>query len=259
MAADRPSEVSLYQEMDQASLSLDSRFKFHCHAGLSCFNQCCRTPTVILSPYDILRLQQGLGLSSGELLARYTRLEIEDWSRLPLVFIDPYRSPEAGCPFLGERGCLVYAFRPAACRFFPITMGSQATGEGIVDYYFCRQLDYCQGFHAEVEWTVASWKSHQGLKEYEEGRQGWLEILLQKGLRGPVPGEDQVVDLFAALAYDLEQFRRYLSGPEMLLPDAFKSLDRKEIMQDDLALLHFSYRYFRLLLLGEDAGASGRP
>ncbi|OGP70345.1 MAG: hypothetical protein A2Z73_01460 [Deltaproteobacteria bacterium RBG_13_60_28] len=259
MAADRASEVSLYKEIDQASLSLDSRFNFHCHAGLSCFNQCCRTPTVILSPYDILRLQQGLGLTSGELLARYTRLEIEDWSRLPLVFIDPYRSPEAGCPFLGLQGCTVYPYRPAACRFFPITMGSQATGGGIVDYYFCRKLDYCQGFATDAEWTVASWKSNQGLDAYEQGRQGWLEIFLKKGVMGPIPGEAQAIDLFAALAYDLEQFRRYLSGPEILRADAFKGQDLEEIKKDDLALLHFSYRYFHLLLLGEDAGTSPRP
>jgi len=259
MATDRPREVSLYQEMDQASLSLDSRFHFHCHGGLACFNECCRTPTVILSPYDILRLQQGLGLTSGELLSRYTRLEIEEWSRLPLVFIDPYRSDEPGCPFLGEEGCRVYPFRPAACRFFPITMGSRLTEQGIEDYYFCRRLDYCQGFHTDVEWTVASWKRHQGLDAYEQGRQGWLEILLKKGLKGPIPGEAQALDLFAVLAYDLEQFRRYLSGPEILRADAFKGQDLEEIKKDDLTLLHFSYRYFHLLLLGEDAGAGNRP
>ena len=177
----------------------------------------------------------------------------------PLVFLDPYRSPEAGCPFLGPQGCKVYAYRPAACRFFPITMGSQLTEQGIKDYYFCRQLDYCQGFHADAEWTVASWKSNQGLEEYEQGRQGWLEILLKKGVMGPIPGEAQALDLFAALAYDLERFRRYLSGPEILLAEAFQGQDLEEIQKDDLALLHFSYRYFHLLLLGEDAGTSPRP
>ena len=69
MAPDQPETVSLYQQMDQESLSLDSSFTFHCHPDLPCFNQCCHTPTVILSPYDLLRLKQGLGITSTALLA----------------------------------------------------------------------------------------------------------------------------------------------------------------------------------------------
>jgi hypothetical protein len=45
MAPDQPAVVSLYKQIDQAGLSLHSTFKFHCHAHLPCFNQCCRTPT----------------------------------------------------------------------------------------------------------------------------------------------------------------------------------------------------------------------
>ena len=60
--ADKPTTVSLYQQKDQEALSLESNFPFHCHADLACFNQCCHTPTIVLSPYDLLRLKQGLGL-----------------------------------------------------------------------------------------------------------------------------------------------------------------------------------------------------
>ena len=73
MASDQPETVSLYQQMDQEGLSLDSRFTFHCHPDLPCFNQCCLAPTVILSPYDLLRLKQGLGITSTALRERYTR------------------------------------------------------------------------------------------------------------------------------------------------------------------------------------------
>ncbi|MBI4643523.1 MAG: YkgJ family cysteine cluster protein, partial [Deltaproteobacteria bacterium] len=184
MTREKPAAVSLYKQMDQG-LSLDSRFQFHCHAGRPCFNRCCRTPTIILSPYDLLRLQQGLGLTSREFLERYTRREIEEWSHLPLIFIDPFKTEEPSCPFLGAEGCTVYAHRPAACRLFPITMGSQLTTQGMVDYYFCRQLDYCRGFAGDREWSLASWMADQGVAEYQEGRKGWLEILLKRGLQGP--------------------------------------------------------------------------
>ncbi len=127
-------------------MSLESSFRFHCHDGLACFNQCCRTPTIALSPYDVWRLKQALGVSSGEFLRRYTVQASEEVSNLPLVFIDPYQSPGGGCPFVGPDGCTVYEHRPAACRLFPITMGSQLTQQGIVDHYFYRRLDYCRGF-----------------------------------------------------------------------------------------------------------------
>ena len=213
MAPDQPETVSLYQPMDQESLSLDSSFTFLCHPDLPCFNQCCPTPTVILSPYDLLRLKQGLGITSTALRQRYTQQEIEPNSNLPLVFIDAFRSPEGGCPFLGESGCTVYPYRPAACRLFPLTMGSRLTPDGVEDHYFCRRLDYCQGFNGAAEWAAASWMADQGFTEYDQGRREWLEILLKAGLTEELVVDDLVQDLFATLAYDLDRSRRLVFDP----------------------------------------------
>ena len=136
MAEDQPETVSLYQQMDQESLSLDSSFTFHCHADLPCFNQCCRTPTVILSPYDLLRLKQGLGITSTALRERYTRQEIEPNSNLPLVFIDAYRSPEGGCPFLGGTAArfIPIGRRPAASFPSPWAAGSPRTASRTITF-----------------------------------------------------------------------------------------------------------------------------
>jgi Fe-S-cluster containining protein len=250
MAQDKP--VSLYKQADQACLSLHSSFNFHCRDGLACFNQCCRTPTIILSPYDILRLKHCLGITSGEFLKRYTRQEIEERSKLPLVFLDPYRSPESGCPFVGAAGCRVYPHRPAACRLFPITMGSQLTEHGVVDYYFCRRLDYCQGFATDVQWTVASWKTNQGFEEYEAGRREWLQILLRQGLKEPRQVDARVQDLFATIAYDLDQFRRLIFESAFLQGYDVDDKTLEDLKKSDLALLKFSYRFLQAVLFPED-------
>jgi Fe-S-cluster containining protein len=249
MAQDRP--VSLYKQVEQEPLSLHSSFKFNCLADLPCFNQCCRTPTILLSPYDLLRLKQGLAITSGELLQRYTRQEIEGQSGLPLVFVEAFRSGASGCPFVGAKGCLVYAQRPAACRLFPITMGSQLTEHGLVDYYFCRKLDYCRGFATEVEWTVASWKANQGFAEYEQGRQEWLEILLRQGLEGPGRVDARVRELFATAAYDLDKFRQLLLEPAFLKAYDLEGRALEPIRASDSLLLKFSYRLLKLVLFGE--------
>jgi Fe-S-cluster containining protein len=246
MAQDRPDLVSVYEQKNQADLSLQSRFTFHCHDGLACFNRCCRTPSIILSPYDILRLKHYLGVTSGEFLQRYTRRETEELSNLPLIFLDPFRSPENGCPFLGDTGCQVYSHRPAACRLFPITMGSQLTETGVLDFYFCRKLDYCQGFLSDVQWTVESWQANQGFKEYDQARRAWLEILLKQGLRGPV--DARVQDLFATMAYDLDKFRQMIDEPAFY-KDGIKDIETLESLRNsDLALLDFGYGYLRSVL-----------
>ncbi len=250
MTQGRP--VSLYQQADQACLSLHSSFNFHCRAGLACFNQCCRTPTIILSPYDILRLKHCLGITSGEFLQRYTRPEIEERSKLPLVFMDAFRSPAGGCPFVGAAGCMVYPHRPAACRLFPITMGSQLTEHGVEDYYFCRKLDYCQGFATDVQWTVASWKTNQGFAEYEAGRREWLQLLLRQGLKEPLQADPRVLDLFATIAYDLDQFRRLIFESAFLHGYEVDDKTLEDLKKSNLALLKFSYRFLKAVLFPED-------
>jgi hypothetical protein len=250
MAEDRP--VSLYQQQQEECLSLQSSFKFHCHSGLACFNQCCQRPTVSLSPYDLLRLKNFLGLASGEFLQRYTLPGTEEWSNFPLVFLDAYSSPEGGCPFVGAWGCTVYEHRPAACRLFPVTMGSRLTARGLEDYYFCRRLDYCRGFAGEAEWTVASWQANQGFAEFDQGRREWLEILLQAGQQEPV--KPQVRDLAAVIAYDADQFRRMISAPAFPRPQDLDGQAWDELRENDLALLKFAYRFLKSILFAEDAG-----
>jgi len=252
MTSEKPAAVSLYQQMDQP-LSLDSVFTFHCHGGLPCFNQCCRTPTILLSPYDLLRLKQFLGLTSRELLERYTRREIDAWSNLPLVFLDAYRTEEPGCPFLGAQGCTVYAHRPAACRLFPITMGSQITGEGLVDHYFCRQLEYCRGFAGGREWTLESWMADQGFAEYDQMRRGWLEILLKQGLRGPQGIDAELQDLFAAIASDPDTFRKLLGRPDFLEALDLTGQPGEYLNLDGLELLELGYQCLNALLFTDKA------
>jgi len=252
MTQESPTPVSLYQEPDQG-LSLDSAFTFHCHAGLACFNRCCLAPTIILSPYDILRLKDCLGISSGDFLERYTLRHPEEISNLPLVFLDAFSAP-GGCPFLEAGGCRVYAHRPAACRLFPITMGSQLTEQGVVDHYFCRKLDYCQGFAADAEWTVASWQANQGFGEYEQERREWFTIILKKGLEGPLDSYPRVQDLFYTIAYDLDGCRGLLSDPAFLQAAGLEGGAAAYLQMDDLELLQFSSRYLQSVLLGEGAG-----
>jgi len=237
--------LSLYQEKAPKPLTLDSSFTFWCHAGLSCFNQCCRQAVIIVSPYDILRLARRLGLSSGEFLKRYTYREVEEKSRLPLVLLRPPRDAENGCPFLTPQGCAVYEDRPAACRLFPITQGSRLTEQGMEDYYFCRVLPFCQGFAEAREWTVASWQAAQGFQEFDVPRRGWLEIILTWGRGGLPPADAAAQALFYLVAYDLDSFRKFVLESAFLKVNRVDADTATRLRTDDLALLTFGYSYLR--------------
>ena len=51
--------------VEPRKLTPESRFKFRCHPGVSCFTECCGKTTIILTPYDILRLKNRLRITSG--------------------------------------------------------------------------------------------------------------------------------------------------------------------------------------------------
>ena len=127
-------------------------------------------------------------------------------------------------------------------------MGSRLTAKGVEDYYFCRRLDYCRGFEAEQEWTVASWQADQGFAEYDQGRRPWLEILLKAGSQGPGAIDAVMQDLFATLAYDLDKFRRLIFDPVFLEAYNLEAEALKDLHTDDQALLNFSYRFLPAIL-----------
>ena len=57
---------------DYARMSLDDSFVFQCHQKLACFTHCCQDVSIVLTPYDVLRLKKALGIDSSEFLQRYT-------------------------------------------------------------------------------------------------------------------------------------------------------------------------------------------
>jgi len=204
--------ANLYRNDDTGVLDPASRFRFHCHPGLACFNQCCRRPTIILRPFDILRLSRHLGLRTGEFLEQYTVNFRDDASLLPLLLLAPDAS---GCPFLHpESGCTVYVARPAACRLFPVTQGSRLTPKGVEDVHFLKALPFCRGFEAGREWTLAQWLADQGLAANETHDAVWKELLVRLGAPGQPPLDGRGQEFFSLALYDLDGLGERLAAGE---------------------------------------------
>jgi Fe-S-cluster containining protein len=241
------------QAVQPVRLTPQSRFKFRCHPGVPCFTECCGKTTIIITPYDILRLKERLGITSGEFLERYTRREEHDKSGLPLVVMDMPRF-EGRCPFVRPvTGCQVYSDRPATCRYYPVGQGILVTEEGLDEFYFLIKEKHCKGFEEDTEWTVQSWKEDQGADYYDGMNKEWKAMMLQRSSVGKPDTDERTKNLFYMVMYDLDQFRRFIFKSRFLQIFNVDEDTLQRIYEDDLELLKFGYDYLKMALKIKDA------
>jgi hypothetical protein len=244
--------LTLFQERQKNSLTLASRFPFACGPYRECFNRCCESGIITLSPVDVLRLKRGLRSVSGEFLRRYTLRISEAGSGLPLVLLKPPRERETGCPFVTPQGCAVYPDRPDACRLFPVAQGSELTTSGVVEHLSMRRLEFCQGFQADREWTVEEWMAAQDYVMDSPLRRTWVSVLLHRSLPGSPPALPHQQDLFYLAAYDLDNFRTFVLDSAFPQVYGFPWETLAPLREDDEALLRFGLAFVAATLEGDE-------
>jgi Fe-S-cluster containining protein len=242
------------KDVKPVQLGLNSRFKFKCHPGVSCFTECCGRIDIPLTPYDIVRLKKRLGITSTEFLQIYTRSELDEKSGLPLVMLRMPPETNNKCPFVTPQGCTIYSDRPCACRYYPIgqaTLQREEGLEGIEEFYFLVQEPYCKGHEESTEWTVASWRVDQEPDLYDEMNQEWKAMMLRRDADARQAIDEKKQKMFYLASYDLDNFRRFVLESRFL--DIF-DVDPETlaaIKVDDVALMKFGFNYLKYLLVIE--------
>lgn len=225
-----PQQGTLPAGLNRArSMAAETRFRFRCHPGVSCFTECCRELELALSPYDLLRLRQALGLSSDEFLDRYAIIEFGSDDLYPKVYLAMVDDGRASCPFVDAAGCRVYADRPAACRTYPIGRGAYLDPDGHVGERFVLiREDHCLGFAEDHEQGVSDWQQGQGLADYHRLNDLVLALLAGNETRTLRRLSDEAAALFIDTLYRLETFAAWqhhhrtaptplpADGPELL-------------------------------------------
>lgn len=235
-------------------LGLDDRFNFACDRSLACFNSCCRGKRLPLTPYDVLRLKQGLGLHSDEFLARYALYVRDPATGFPHIVLKMGEDEQRRCPFVGREGCTVYEDRPTACRLYPLGRAStRARGGGAVDaLFFLLDTPRCLGRERPESWTVREWCGNQGLSPYFEMNDRMLDLVFHPAGEGAPPlGPGQLQKVMVAL-YNVDVFREFVRTPAF--QDRFGAelqAMARAIRQDD-ALLDLGFEFLnRTLFEGE--------
>jgi len=239
---------------DFTRLGPNDTFKFGCHPGISCFNTCCSDVNIFLSPYDVLRLKNRLGISSTEFLQKYTLLPVQKDMTTPVVILRMNDDEKHSCPFVTAEGCGVYTDRPWPCRMYPVGLAtSRDTEDGWQGerFYFLLEEEGCKGFGENRDWTIQEWMDDQGVDAFDQWGEAYKELSLHRYFeQGGTLTPDQM-EMFFNSTYDLDKLRAFVFGSTLL--ERF-DVDEEFIHQmktDDEALLRFGFLWIRFALFKE--------
>ncbi len=147
-------------------LTLDDRIVFSCEKGLDCFNECCRDVSIVLTPYDVVRLKRCLGIDSTEFLQKYTISPFARDQKIPVVLIRMDTETKR-CPFVTESGCSVYAHRPWACRMYPLGLAEPKIPNAAEQrFFFMLREELCHGHERGPGATIRELLEGQGIEQY---------------------------------------------------------------------------------------------
>ncbi len=247
-------EVPHKSPVQPHQLTLDDSFTFHCHKGIACFNECCRSIDITLTPYDLVRLKQRLDMTSGELVAKYTLPFEMDHHGLPGLKLRT--KPGSGeCVFLTEEGCSVYEDRPAACRYYALgSMGVRKKDSAEVeDIFFVVKEDHCLGHNEPKTQTVREYRHDQGVDQYDEMNRAWRDVIIKKRSSGPTVGKpsERSMQLFDMCSYDMDSFRDFMATDSFQEVFDVDADTMAQLAADDEALLGFAMRFLKQVLFGE--------
>lgn len=238
-----------------AMITEDHVIQFSCHKGIGCWNACCANIDISLTPYDIIRLKNRLGISSTVFLRDYTvPYEMEKDSIVGVK----YRPVDGGtaCRFMKPEGCAVYEDRPTACRYYPVALLSMRRQDEYTDTqsYALVKEDHCKGHEVDRKLTVGEYRKEQGVEEYDELARGWRQLVLKKKSSGPAVGTPSLKSrqLFFMACYDIDTFRAFVDSSVFKELFVLPEEEWAQILSDDVNLLQFSFRYLKQVLFGEN-------
>ena len=232
-------------------VSQETTFHFSCNPAVSCFNECCRDLNQFLTPYDILRIKNGLKISSHEFLSEYCKKHTGPESGFPIITLKPVDSHDLKCPFVTPEGCRIYENRPSSCRMYPLVRAisrNRETGH-ITEQYMLLKEPHCNGFNQHHKQTVREWIMRQGLDIYNEMNDLLMDVIAIKNQFAPGPLDLSASQLFYLACYDLDNFRLHLSKKGVLENLDLESGLLEKAKTDDLSLLKIGMAAIKQTLL----------
>ena len=138
---------------------------------------CCQGmgDSILLDPYDICRLSEGLGKSFEELMKEAVGLKMADGLILPYLKMT---GEKEACSFLNSEGrCSIHTFRPGFCRLFPL---GRLYENGSFRYFL--QIHECRKEN-RTKVRVRKWLDTPDFAVYEQFISDWHYMTKELGER----------------------------------------------------------------------------
>ncbi len=236
---------------DYPRMKPDERFVFECRPGVSCFTCCCQDVSIVLTPYDVLRLTRVLNMDSSDFLEKHTITGVTSEPNFPVVLLK-MEGEAKRCPFVGEQGCSVYGDRPWACRMYPLG-AAEPENPNPTDhaFHFLLKEDLCKGHGEGRTWTVREWIANQGVEEYDMMGASFKSLMLHPGWSKAEGIPAGKLDMVYMACYDLDRFRRFVFETKFMEYFEVDEALAEAIAMDDEELLDFAMQWLRFSLFGD--------
>ncbi len=168
MNANKLSEEAI-EEYKRNTLSLDDTFCFSCKmCGDCCRN---RDDAIVLTGVDIFYIAKALGISTAEVIGRYTEPHIGFSSKTPIFTLA--ESSDGSCSLLRKGKCRVQSMKPTVCAIFPLGRMSIPGEDG---FRYFRQPISCSGRENGENHTVREWIDSFHIQERDAETKAWTSL-----------------------------------------------------------------------------------
>ena len=241
----RPGQGKSAMSQEKKQLKLADEFTFACHKGLDCYTSCCRDVNIFLSPWDVARLKNALGITSTQFLDKYTDLVVVPGKQLPLVQLRMNPDDNLKCFFVHEYGCEFYGDRPWACRMFPLDEA------GMGGFTVVGDPKKCHGLIEGDQWQVKEWLKDQGATQSKEADGSWEALSAHEWLPGLDVENEQIQQMIILALYDVDRFREMVLNSSFL--DRFELEDERieAVKNEDVAVMDLGFDWVRFGLFGQ--------
>jgi Fe-S-cluster containining protein len=241
----------------------EDKIRFDCYPGVACFTRCCKDADMYLYPYDIIRMKNGLSMSSDRFLEQYTIQAVRDNPYFPSLMLKMSDDEEKSCPFLSQKGCTIYKDRPYSCRSYPLERAVARIGDenGRKVLYFIMRHNYCLGHEAPREWTVTEWIQGQEMDVYNEMNDLWVDIdsIFRANPWGTQGTDNPALKMAFMACFNIDVFKKFIFESSFLSRFDLPGARIKKIKKSDVELMMFGFDWIRFFLTGSGPLVLARP
>jgi hypothetical protein len=158
---------------------------------------------------------------------------------------------QKSCPFVRDDGCIVYADRPTACRYYPLGTASLQHKEGADDegFFFFIHEPHCKGFEQDSQWTVAEWRKDQQVDIRDEINAAWTDLIVRKrSFPTNIKLTEQAKQMFLTVSYNIDKYREFVFESTFLKRFPLDEVTQAQLKRDDIALLKFGMKWLKDIL-----------